>query len=119
MNGTQPRTRIDHPSVAEDLALEALLAIERSWEQAHRYGEPTPDLWGEGPSRLRLLDLGLDARLRSHALLGTCPFHGRFMTEWTGLVDERPPEVARCTDTSAGERCRLSVPATPEDVSPR
>jgi hypothetical protein len=119
MNRTQPGTPIDHHRVAEDLALDALLAIEHSWKEANGDRELIRDIWGEGPSRLRLEDLGLDTRLRSRTLVGTCPLHGTFANEWTGLVGERPPDVARCPDTSAGERCRLTVPATPDSELPR
>jgi hypothetical protein len=62
MSDTQNITRVDRYSVAEDLALEAILAMERAWGRAHRDGELEPDEWGEGPSRVRLADLGLDAR---------------------------------------------------------
>lgn len=110
MSRTPNGTRIDRYSVAEDSALEALLAIEHSWERAHRGHELAPDVWGEGPSRLRLADLGLDARVRSHAMVGMCPRHGEFAVEWTGLLHEDPPDVARCTAGADGERCPLSGP---------
>lgn len=108
MSGTRQDPRIDHYSVGEDLALEALLSIERAWERAHRGVELATDRWGEGPSRLRLADLGLDARLRTHTMLGVCYRHGAFPVEWTGLMDEEPPHFARCTAASEGERCPLS-----------
>lgn len=110
MSGTRRGTRIDHYSVAEDFALEALVAIEHAWELAHRGVEPVPDRWGEGPSRLRLADLGLDARVRSHPMVGVCPRHGEFSVEWTGRIHEEPPGFARCSAMSEGERCPLNGP---------
>ena len=110
MSDVQHGTRNDRYSVAEDFALDALLAIEDAWKRAHRGGELAADPWGEGPSRLRLADLGLDARVRTHALIGACPRHSEFFLEWTGLIDEEPPEFARCTATNEGERCPLSGP---------
>jgi hypothetical protein len=112
MSDTRRATRIDHRSVAEDFALEALLSIERVWERAHRDHELVPDPWGEGPSRVRLVDLGLDPRVRTHALTGVCHRHGAFSTEWSGRIDEDPPDFARCTATTDGERCVLDGPVT-------
>lgn len=113
MSNARRATRIDRFSVAEDAALEALLAIEHAWERAHRGQEPVEDVWGEGPSRLRLADLGLDARLRDHALVGICQRHGEFTVEWTGFLHEEPPDFARCTATADGQRCPLSAALAP------
>jgi len=110
MSDMQNITRVDRYSVAEDLALEAIVAMERAWGRAHRDGELEPDEWGQGPSRVRLADLGLDARLLDHVLLGACPQHSEFSLQWTGLVDETPPDFARCSVTNAGERCPLTGP---------
>ncbi len=102
--------RIDIHAVVEDLALESLLSIERAWTQAHPEGDPPSDPWGEGPSRVRLADLGLDARLRTHPLVGMCHRHGEFVLEWTGRIHEEPPDFVRCTATSDGQRCELDGP---------
>ena len=112
MSDTRHGTRIDHYSVAEDFALEALLSIERVWGQAHLEAELVSDRWGEGPSRVRLADLGLDPRVRTHAMTGVCHRHGDFGVEWTGRIGEDPPDFARCTATSDGERCVLNGPVT-------
>ncbi len=117
MNDTHHGTRTDRFSVAEDFALAALLSIEHAWEHAHRDGELERDPWGEGPSRLRLADLGLDARTRSHTLVAVCYRHGGFKVEWNGLMDEEPPDFARCTDTSEEGRCSLSGPVTLASVA--
>ncbi len=87
-----------------------LVAIERAWARAHPEGEPEPDRWGEGPSRLRLADLGLATGVRSQAMVGLCYRHGEFATEWNGLEDEEPPDFLRCTVASDGRRCELSGP---------
>lgn len=113
MSTTSNSSRIDRYSVAEDFALEALVAMEAAWERAHRGRELASDVWGEGPSRLRFADLGLDARVRSHAMVGMCPRHGEFAVEWTGRLNEDPPSVARCTEVSDGQRCPLNGPLMP------
>lgn len=99
--------------IAEDFALEALLAIEHAWARAHREGGPAPDRWGEGASRLRLADLGFDPRLRTYVMIGACPRHGEFVSEWTGLLAERLPEALRCTRVADGETCQLYGPVRP------
>lgn len=114
IDGRTPTGRFaDLREEAERSALEALVAIEHAWKSAHRDGEPMLDRWGEGPSRLRLADLGFDARLRSHAVIGACPRHGEFASEWTGLITDRLPEVLRCTHVEAGERCPYHGPVAP------
>lgn len=112
--GRTPTERFaDRREIAEDLALEALLAIEHAWARAHREGEPLTDRWGEGASRLRLADLGFDPRLRTYAMIGACPRHGEFVSEWTGLLADRLPEALGCTRVADGETCRLYGPVRP------
>lgn len=111
--GRTPAERLaDRRAVAEDFALETLLAIEHAWDRAHADGEPTADRWGEGPSRLRLADLGFDPRLRREPMVGLCPRHGQFLTEWTGILTDRPPEDLRCTILGGSERCELRGPVS-------
>ncbi len=112
MSEPRSRTCTDPECFAEDVAIEALLAMERAWAKAHRGGELPPDMWGEGPSRLRLADLGLDTRLRSNSMIGVCSVHGEFSFDWTGLRHEQPPQVSWCTATSGGQRCSLRGLAT-------
>ena len=110
MSDPRTKTCTDPQCFAEEVALPALIAIEKAWRAAHRDGELSPDIWGEGPSRLRLSDLDLDTRLRTHAMYGICPVHGDFSFDWDGLRHEQPPEVARCSATSGGQRCSLRGP---------
>lgn len=108
IDGGAPTSRLaDLREEAERSALEALIAIERVWKSAHPSGEPIPGRWGEGPSRVRLADLGFDARLRTLAIVGLCPRHAEFFTEWTGLLADRLPEQLRCERVDDGRRCEL------------
>lgn len=111
-------TRIQTPAqrlgeIADDLALETLVAIEAAWKGAHPGGEPEPDRWGEGPSHMTLAALGLDVTLYGFTLVGICPRHGDFLSEWWGRHADRPPEHARCPVVADGKRCELDGLVTP------
>lgn len=113
MSRTPAERSAERRGIADDFALEALLAIEHAWKRAHADGEPSSDRWGEGASRLRLADLGFDPRLSGYAMVGFCPRHGQFVTEWTGLLADRLPEQLRCTIPSEGARCQFYGPVSP------
>ncbi len=93
---------------AGNVALEAILRLRSIWCSYHRGHEWMLDAWGEGPSRVRLVDLGLDPALRSWKLSAVCPFHGTFGAEWSGRRNDVPPEYVRCTTMTAGDRCAQS-----------
>jgi hypothetical protein len=67
---------------ADDAALDAILALEKTW--AERHGNVT------------LAHLGLDARLRTLSVEATCVAHGNFEREWVGCLGEFLPDEIAC-----------------------
>ncbi len=94
----------------DDAALGAILALEKIWRRAHEGYEWRLDRWGEGPSRVSLADLGLDARVRTLTLLATCPPHGAVPLEWTGRLADEPPTSARCQRLVGDVPCEFDAP---------
>lgn len=92
----------------DDVALEALLAVAGVWERRHRGFRWRLDRWGEGPSRVTLADLGLDARLRTVTLMGVCSRHGKFFLQWTGRYEDEAPHAARCSLVDGAGICDIS-----------
>ncbi len=93
---------------ADDIALDAILSLRAIWAASHRGYAWRLDAWGEGPSRVRLTDLGLDPALRSWKLSAVCLFHGTFALEWSGRANDAPPEYIRCAGLTDDERCLQS-----------
>lgn len=93
---------------AADVALDAILALRAIWASCHRGHDWRLDAWGEGPSRVRLVDLGLDPALRSWKLSAVCPLHGTFGQEWSGRADDDPPDCIRCIGMTNDARCTQS-----------
>jgi hypothetical protein len=67
---------------ADDAALDAILSLERIWE--------------EKDAHVTLADLGLDARLRTLSVEATCVAHGNFAREWVGCLGEFLPDEVAC-----------------------
>lgn len=80
----------------DDFALEAILALRKAWTKKHRGFRFRLDKWGEGPSRLRFSDLGLDIDIQSRYLSAVCPLHGRFHELWTGPAITPHPDRIEC-----------------------
>ena len=81
MATTAPRQR-PHWNAADDAALDAILSLERVWDERH--------------GRVTLADLGLDARLRTLSVEATCVAHGNFEREWVGCLGEFLPDEIAC-----------------------
>ena len=82
----------------DDALLDAILALRARWEERDEH--------------LTLAECGLDARLVTVVVSGLCSKHGQFVSEWTGLVSDRPPLDARCPATlpmRCTERCPVFV----------
>ena len=82
---------------AENLfALEAILTLRKAWTRKHRGYRFRLDKWGEGPSRMRFADLGLDLDIQSRYLSAVCPLHGRFHVLWTAPAIAPRPDRIEC-----------------------
>ncbi len=69
---------------AEDLALEAILALRERWDAARR-----------GRRAVTLQALGLDLAEQRRYLSAVCPNHGRFHRLWSApVVADRPERIA-------------------------
>ena len=92
----------------DDFALEAILALRKAWTRKHRGFRFRLDKWGEGPSRIRFSDLGLDINVQSRYLSAVCPVHGRFHVLWTGPAIASRPDRIECPGDRAvpcGQEC--------------
>lgn len=81
MTTTAPRRR-SRWNDADDAALDAILALERCWD--------------DGDGHVTLAELGLDARLRTLSVEATCTAHGNFEREWVGCLGEFLPDQIAC-----------------------
>jgi hypothetical protein len=92
----------------DDFALEAILALRKAWTRKHRGYRFRLDKWGEGPSRIRFSDLGLDLEIQSRYLSAVCPVHGRFHELWTGPAIAPRPDRIPCPgdrELGCGQEC--------------
>jgi hypothetical protein len=80
----------------DDFALEAILSLRKTWTRKHRGFRFKLDKWGEGPSRIRFADLGLDINIQSRYLSAVCALHGRFHMLWTAPAIAPRPDRIEC-----------------------